>query len=131
MFKFRLFKFLGKFIPYFKRKMMNKNTIKNYVDNFVFQHLRKYQKSDSFRIISNRNTFSNTTGIQTKIYYDIIYENISFDILVEYLEGNTTIKFNGNLHECDDELIEITSFYSHFRSLNTNVLTEAFKLLII
>jgi hypothetical protein len=127
MFKLRLYKFLSIFIPYFKRKFMNKDTMVRYVNNTVSDHLKKYNNNKNFTIKPNIITWSNTVGQEIKIGYNVTYQSIDFVISIKYFEDSVEIKFSGSLNNCDEELREITSFYSYFRSINKDELKKIFK----
>ncbi|MBF02578.1 MAG: hypothetical protein CMP76_04700 [Flavobacterium sp.] len=124
--KLHIFKFLGKFIPYFRRKM-NKDTMLRYVDNEVMCHMKDFLNISLYKISHNLVTYSNITNNQIKIEYKIEYRNIDFKIYMDYFENDLKIRFNGVL-DCADELEDITSFFVHFRKINTKSLIHIFSL---
>lgn len=126
MFKLRLYKFLSIFIPYFKRKFMNKDTMVNHINNMVNNHIKNYNNISSYNIDQGNIMCSNTTGQEIKIGYNVTYQNIDFVISIRYFEDSVEIKFRGSLNDCEDELIEISNFFTYFRAINKDDLKKIF-----
>ncbi len=127
MFKLRLYNFLSTFIPYFKRKFMNKDTMISYVNDTVNNHIQNYNNRRSFSITQGTVTCSNTLGQEIKMGYNVTYQNIDFVISIRYFEDSVEIKFSGSLNNCEDELTEITNFFTYFRSINKHELKKIFN----
>jgi hypothetical protein len=118
MIKLRFFKFLSIFIPYFKRKMMNKDTMLNCFDREIQIHANNYADIRLFNMQIPSSTCSNISGAYIKIVYKIHYQAIDFSISSEYFENDMKIKMSCDFDNCDEEFLAISEFYKHFRSIN-------------
>ena len=99
----------------------------NYVNNTVSNHIKNYNNR-SFNITQGIITCSNTVGQEIKIGYNVTYQNIGFVISIKYFEDSVEIKFSGSLNNCEEELAEITNFFTYFRSINKDELKKVFNL---
>ena len=123
MMKLKIYKFLGKFIPYF-RNMITKKSILDNINREVLTHLSQY---NNFIIVLDRLSLVSNGGLH-KIKFEITYDIIQFDIYLEFDNGiiNETIKFNTMI---SDELTEINNFYNHFKNIPKQNLNSLFSML--
>lgn len=123
MLKLKIYKFLGKFIPYFNI-MITKNSILDYINTEVLRHLSKY---NNFTVVLDRLSLVSNGGLH-KVKFEITYDIIQFDIYLEFDNGilNETIKFNTMI---SDELTEINNFYNHFKNIPKHNLNNLFSML--
>lgn len=123
MLKLKIYKFLGKFIPYFNN-MITKNSILDYINTEVLRHLSQY---NNFTVVLDRLSLVSNGGLH-KVKFEITYDIIQFDIYLEFDNGilNETIKFNTII---SDELTEINNFYNHFKNIPKHNLNNLFSML--
>lgn len=127
MIKLRFFKFLSIFIPYFKRKIMNKDTMLNRFDIEIRNHANNYAGVGLFDMQMPSSTCSYISGAYIKIVYKIHYQAIIFSISSEYLENDMKIKMSCDFNNCDEEFLEISEFYKHFRSIDKTKQLQLFN----
>ena len=108
--KLQLYKNLGIFIPYFKRKLMN--TIYNHLKNTVDNHIRNYANHHLFEM----NLITNSTKPYS-VKYAIRCQTVNFSIEAEYI--NHQIEFNFSIDACNSSttLFEIASFVKFIESM--------------
>lgn len=125
-----LFKILGKLIPYFNHKYMAlyKNSILGYIDTDVLNHLKTYPKYSLFTVILNRLALV-SNGNYHKVKFEIIYQNISFDIFIEYNNGMIVETSFLNSSTLLEDMIEIGNFCNHFKSNSKTNLNTLFPML--
>lgn len=121
MIKLRLYKFLGNFIPYFKRKMMNEDTLLRKVKNEIDNHFRTYSDNGAFSFelsIRNPNNHENQIiSFNVRITY-----RKTIDIFVSIEYSNDSIIFRqSRFPDCELEMFSILSDYlNHFSSIKND-----------
>ena len=118
MLKLKIYLFLSKFIPYFKRKMMNKDTMLNLFDTEIRNHINKYPDSQLFNLQKSGDICSRTMEPYIRIVYTIKYQAIDFYIFSEYFENDIKITMSCDFNNCDEEFIKIGEYYKYFRSID-------------
>ncbi len=109
--KLCFFKFLGIFIPYFKRKFMN-TVIYNHLKNEVENHLKKYDKESIFV----RSLIINTEKPLTVIY-SITFQDVIFKIGIEYVNNQIKFSFTTDAIPSNTIFFEIADFLKHVESM--------------
>lgn len=82
--RLRLYKFLGIFIPYFKRKFMN-TVLYNHLKNEVDNRIKEYGKHFEMKLITKLENPCN-------FKYTSTYQGVKFSIEIKYIENQ--IKFS-------------------------------------
>lgn len=125
--KLRLYKFLGNFIPYFKRMMLDRDSMLRYINKFVSTHANTYANIGLFTIDEGIIVESDITTIYFKIEYVITYEKSVFKTFITYFENNVTLSFKSSDINSSDDLFEISDFVKHFNLINQQSLLTVFN----
>lgn len=120
MIKIRLFKFLGKFIPYFKKKIMDKSTLSKHIKIEVENHFVNFDANHSFNIDVSFNHFDNLN--KTIIMnIRIEYQKFSVFLLMEY-SGNNVFFSQHDFPKCGlEDFSELSKIINHFGTFNKTV----------
>jgi len=122
MFKLRLYLFLSKFIPYFKR-MVTKKSILDIINNRVCVDLQNFKDFNIYNgILVNTDNLNN----YHKVEYKINYQDILFSIFIEYDAGNIkhNIQLNGNYGL---ELVKIADFFKELENIDLVMYFDLFN----
>jgi hypothetical protein len=119
MLKLRLFKFLGIFIPYFKRKLMD--AICNHLKNAVNNRIKEYDKKHLFaiKLITHNLT-------KYSIEYSIQYQTVNFSIGIEYVDNHIDFSFVNDSVLSITSLLEISYFVEFLRLMPQEELKRKF-----
>jgi len=119
MFKLRLYKFLGIFIPYFKRKLMTEiqNKLKGLFNNLINQY-------------DNKNLFGTgeilNTSKSNSIAYTITHASSSMLCRIEYFDNKVVFEFSGMVFPTREELSKMNKLIEHIESIKQEELKEKF-----
>jgi hypothetical protein len=104
-----------------------KNSILDYVNSNVISHLNTYPDYSSFIVNLNRLDLVSDNNYH-KVKFEIIYQNIFFDIFIVYDNGviEESITINSNF---TNQLSAISNFYDHFKSISKPELLTFFTML--
>lgn len=115
MLKLKIYKFLGKFILYFKSKYMAlcKDSILNAINQHIIGYLKSYQNNNLFNI--GVGIIVDSDMNYHKIQYDILYNNsFKFNIFLEYKNGSIDKKIT--ITEVSDGVDDIMDFFNYYKS---------------
>lgn len=110
MFKLRLYKLLGIFIPYFKNKYMTEiqNQLKRLFDTLI----DKYEDKSLFGMTE----ISNTSKINS-IAYTITHASASMLVRIEYLDFKILIEFTGMIFPTREESVKMIKLIEYLESI--------------
>ena len=83
-FKLYLYKFLGKFSNYFKRKGMHHSL--TLINQVIISHLQRCPYYGVFTITSFTNVFNQRNNYY-EVKYDVQYNAVTFNLILKYLNG--------------------------------------------
>lgn len=126
MIKLHLYKFLGNFIPYFKRMMLDRDEMLKHINSFFNAHANTYKNISLFVIKDGLIVESDVTTRYFKIEHVITYKNTKtmFSVFIEYFEDNITLGYD--IH-CKNSLFEIADFVEHFYLIHQSSLVKIFN----
>lgn len=127
MIKLRLYKFLGNFITYFKRMMLDRDEMLKYINRFVSTHANTYTNIGLFTIEEGIIVESDITSRYFKIEHVIRYEKSVFKTFITYFENNVTLSFKSSDIDSSNDLFEISDFVKHFNLMDQPSLLTVFN----
>lgn len=108
--KLRFYKFLGIFIPYFKRKFMTE--IQNRLKWLFDSHIDQYSDKNSFGM----SEISNSSK-QNCIGYTTTHRSASMLIRIEYFDNKIVFEFSQMSFNTRDELSTMTKLIEYLESI--------------
>lgn len=119
--KFRILKFLGRFIPYFKKMVeLKQEDILREFDNILIPHINRYNERHnidfSIKGLPHIEQFEYADKL-CQFIYDFVCENgrIDFQIIISVKNNKVIITLND---ENDNENYKIFEFYKYLQSRN-------------
>lgn len=112
MLKFTIYKFLGKFISYFKNEFMLYK-IKAEIDKYLISYdgHYKYKISDGL-ITKGGNDFT--------AEYKLLLDDVNISFIIRYAENKVKVTFNGSFNNISKDESTIFDFINFFLKIDTD-----------
>lgn len=134
--KYRLFNFLSRFIPYFKKIRMSKEEVLKYFDLEMKRHFNRLQNHQSFKLLNGQFCQSIEDDSFYTIKYVLTYKNIDFSIdfnfsmNFDFYSDKIKRRFNVPEYNGDpDVYVEIFDLLKHFRNMRDEHFLSVLKYL--
>lgn len=132
--KFRFLKFLGRFIPYFKKMRISKEKLSEIVISTMESYASNNENPTKFKYTSTLN--STNVDSESTSSFSICYShgNIIFFLVLEFVSEDIKTRFKFSDKPYDDlnisDISEIIDFYNYFKNKsleNKDDLLKVFK----
>lgn len=124
MLKLHLYRFLGIFIPYYKR-FMNRNMMW-WLNDTISKHLTKYEDIKEFTIESA--VLVSKSKYHARLKSKIQYQKIDFNVNIEIFDDiNIMLNLSEEYEFNFKEFHELSKFFEHYDAINRDELKSLFK----